>query len=204
MRNESAAQLDHAPQPDIIITDEQIVALRPNVVAFLRKVLAKEYNRIDVADLAEDIAQTALMKAIVKKNQYRGESTLLTWINTIALNTARSKMKHSSISRELLQKSDDEDSPKSEPASKDEGVEDTNDRARLRQTLNALIRQLPKGSRGVVELYYGDDQPTLEEVAARLGIAVGTVKSQLSKARAKLRELAVENDISLEEFLDKP
>ena len=50
------------------------------------------------------------------------------------------------------------------------------------------VRQLPERQRACVVLRYFDDLPE-QQIAAALGCSVGTVKSQLSKARAKLAQL---------------
>lgn len=49
-----------------------------------------------------------------------------------------------------------------------------------------LIAGLPAAQRAIVTLYYADDQP-VEAIADTLGIAAGTVKAQLFKARERLR-----------------
>ena len=49
-----------------------------------------------------------------------------------------------------------------------------------------LIAPLPPSQRGIVTLYYGEDR-SVEDIADVLGIAVGTVKSALAKARTRLQ-----------------
>ena len=59
-----------------------------------------------------------------------------------------------------------------------------------RVTVQRALDKLPEGYRSVLWLHDVEGY-THEEIGARLGIAVGTSKSQLSKARARLRALVV-------------
>ncbi|MDX6245822.1 MAG: hypothetical protein QOE76_3545 [Frankiales bacterium] len=65
----------------------------------------------------------------------------------------------------------------------------------LRDTLLGLLRRLPRGQREVLVLRYYE-QLTEAETAAALGIAVGTVKSQSSKAAAAMRVLLTEEAVT--------
>jgi RNA polymerase sigma-70 factor (sigma-E family) len=64
----------------------------------------------------------------------------------------------------------------------------------LRDSVMALLRRLPRGQREVLVLRYYE-QLSEAETAAALGIAVGTVKSQASKATAALRALLAEEPL---------
>jgi RNA polymerase sigma-70 factor (sigma-E family) len=65
----------------------------------------------------------------------------------------------------------------------------------LRDSLLGLLRQLPRGQREVLVLRYYE-QLTEAETAAALGISVGTVKSQASKAAASMRALLTEEPLA--------
>jgi RNA polymerase sigma-70 factor (ECF subfamily) len=58
-------------------------------------------------------------------------------------------------------------------------------------TWAALIDPLPMRQRAIIALHYGDDR-SVAEIADLLGISTGTVKSTLSKARQRLREIVIE------------
>jgi RNA polymerase sigma-70 factor (sigma-E family) len=65
----------------------------------------------------------------------------------------------------------------------------------LRDTLLGMLRRLPRGQREVLVLRYYEEL-TEAETAAALGIAVGTVKSQSSKAAAAMRALLTEDAVT--------
>jgi RNA polymerase sigma-70 factor (sigma-E family) len=71
------------------------------------------------------------------------------------------------------------------------GGADIGDHAADRDALLQAMRRLPVGQRAVLVLRYYEDQPE-SEVAATLGMSVGTVKSQTSRAIARLRQLMEE------------
>lgn len=71
------------------------------------------------------------------------------------------------------------------------GPSDMEDQAESRREmarLEAALQRLPEGHRRVVVMHHLEDLP-LDEIAANEGIATGTVKSRLHRARARLLEL---------------
>lgn len=132
-------------------------------------------------DLAADLAQDAWANAFQKIGAFRGDSTFGTWVHRIAVNTALTQLRQQARRRDLERGFDGRSTlgnPDRWPAS---GAAD-------RVTVQRALDLLPKGYRAVLWLHDVEGY-THEEIGDRLGIAAGTSKSQLSKARAKLRAL---------------
>lgn len=122
---------------------------------------------------AEEIAQETWFKAVRGLASFRWESSLRTWLRRIALNVWRARIRV----REPAWL-DVNDLPLAGPSPS------PGDRLDLERALAAL----PPGYRTVFLLHDWEGL-THDEIAEALGIAAGTSKSQLSQARARLREL---------------
>ncbi|TAH34378.1 MAG: RNA polymerase sigma factor [Planctomycetota bacterium] len=120
---------------------------------------------------AEDALQETWMRAVERLRQFRWESSLRTWLGGIALNCARERRR---------QDEGGEASEMGEAAAPHVEREIDVDR------LEGAIAGLPDGFREVLVLHDVEER-THEEIAQMLGIAVGTSKSQLSRARRALR-----------------
>lgn len=132
----------------------------------------------DDLDLAADIAQEVWIQIFRALPDYRGDAQFSTWAHRIAvnrtLNALRSRRRLAALETEV-----DEESAVAEM--------DT-ERSFLAATIEAATAQLSPGARTVFVLHDVEGY-THEEIAGRLGITVGGSKSQLFKARAKLRRL---------------
>jgi RNA polymerase sigma-70 factor (sigma-E family) len=124
--------------------------------------------------LAEDLAQTALAKAYASWPRVRRAGDPDAYVRRIMLNANRSRFRKRRVPEQLT------DAPP-EPGTAPEapGHDD-------RPALMTALMRLPAGPRSVVVLRYWMDM-TETEVAAALGCSVGNVKSQASRALAKLR-----------------
>jgi len=130
---------------------------------------------------AEEVTQEAFLRIFKGLPKFRGDSQLGTWIYRLAVNAA---LTHRSRRPPPTTSLDDMPHEAEPQAVTPAGSEDVVLRGRLEQALE----KLPRGYRTVVVLH---DVEGLEheEIAAILGCHVGTSKSQLHKARAKLREM---------------
>ncbi|HEU4799417.1 MAG TPA: RNA polymerase sigma factor [Gemmatimonadales bacterium] len=135
------------------------------------------YRIVGDADQAADCVQETFIRAFSRLASFRGESSLATWIGSIAITTALNAVR--SLKRRGARMVSIEDAPES-------GAEPRNGDPDLKQKLHAAIDALPKGYRTVF-LMHDVEGYTHEEIGAALSIASGTSKAQLSRARARLR-----------------
>ncbi len=140
---------------------------------------------------AEDLAQDTFVKIIRAIDRFDGRAKFTTWITTIAMNVCRSSFRseklrsHASLDAPARGRDDRAPQEPAQPWEPKGGsrVEANEDRDRV---LAALSR-LDPDQRAVLIL--ADSQGlSYEHIAGTLGVAVGTVKSRLFRARTALRQ----------------
>jgi RNA polymerase sigma-70 factor (ECF subfamily) len=138
---------------------------------------------------AEEVAQEAFIRIFRGLPKFRGDAALSTWIYRLAVNAALSHRTRRAAAR--LPIDDAQNETGVEPQAAEPPYGDAVLRARLER---ALVR-LPTGYRTVIVLH---DVEGLEheEIASILGCHVGTSKSQLHKARGRLREILAADGIT--------
>jgi RNA polymerase sigma-70 factor (ECF subfamily) len=132
---------------------------------------------------AEDLLQEIFLAAHRKMESFRGESALGTWLYRLATNLCLDHLRsRASRTSQMTDALDDE------PALADSGSRGLAEQILGRMDLERALVQLPEGCRAAFVLH---DVEGLEhrEVAEVLGIAEGTSKSQVHKARLRLRAL---------------
>lgn len=140
---------------------------------------------------AEDLTQDAFMQLYRKIGTFRGESAFSTWLHRLAVNVVLMKLrKKTLVATSLEESSDPEDEssgPRREIGAPDLLLTGSIDRVHLERA----IEQLPPGYRQVFVLH---DVQGFEhnEIAGLMGCSIGNSKSQLHKARMRLRELLQE------------
>jgi RNA polymerase sigma-70 factor, ECF subfamily len=128
-------------------------------------------------ELARDVVQDAFAKAISRREGFRGEGSLETWMWSMVLNTARNAARSRSLRLRVK--------PPPEAWREQESPHDCLDgEARV---LRELIAHLPERQRMCVFLYYFADLD-YAAIAVALGIRRGTVAATLNAARATLRQ----------------
>lgn len=140
----------------------------PRVYAVVRRIAADE-------DLAHDYAQEAWIRAIRALPTFRGDSRFSTWLHRIAVNSALQALRKAETRTKRERPMPD--AIPVLPASGD---------ALLQKRLEWALDQLPEGMRRVLILHDVEGY-THEEIGDLLGVTSGTSKSQLFKARAKMR-----------------
>jgi RNA polymerase sigma-70 factor (ECF subfamily) len=129
-------------------------------------------------DLAEDIAQEVWIQIFRALPSWRGDAKFSTWVHRVAINRALNALRR--VKRlSALETAIEEDCA---------FVEQDGDRRMLAATIDAAAARLAPGAR-MVFLLHDVEGYTHEEIATELGITPGGSKSQLFKARAKLRRL---------------
>ncbi|HSJ64666.1 MAG TPA: sigma-70 family RNA polymerase sigma factor [Gemmatimonadaceae bacterium] len=152
----------------------------------LRQLWTQHSPRIDAVvrrlagdpDLAADIAQDVWMQIFRALPSFRGDAQFATWAHRIAVNRTLNALRR--IRRlekvEMLLEDDTV------------SVEMDGERSFLAASIEQAMQQLPRGARMVFVLHDVEGY-THEAIAEELGITSGASKSQLFKARAKLRRL---------------
>ncbi|HVV49797.1 MAG TPA: RNA polymerase sigma factor [Polyangia bacterium] len=146
---------------------------------------------------AEEVAQEAFIRIFRGLPKFRGDAALSTWIYRLAVNAALSHRSRRAGARLPTDEGASEKTIEAQPA--EEVVQGD---AVLRARLERALVKLPAGYRTVIVLH---DVEGLEheEIASILSCHVGTSKSQLHKARAKLREILAADGITAAELEDR-
>ena len=132
---------------------------------------------------AEDVLQEVFLAAHRKLDRFRGDSALGTWLYRLATNLCLDHLRSRAVkSGQVTGTLDDE------PGLADTGSRRLAERTVDRMDLERALTQLPEGCRTAFVLH---EVEGLEhrEVADILGIAEGTSKSQVHKARLRLRSI---------------
>jgi RNA polymerase sigma-70 factor (ECF subfamily) len=142
------------------------------------------FRRIGRWDAAEDLLSIVFLEAWRRRDQELPHDMVLPWLYGIATNVVRNRRRSERRFEALLRRLP---LPQPEPSFEDlvaARIDDEN----WMQRLLALTRRLPKREQDVLALCAWAEL-TYEEAALALGVPVGTVRSRLSRARARLREL---------------
>jgi RNA polymerase sigma-70 factor (ECF subfamily) len=132
---------------------------------------------------SEDLTQEVFIQLHRKAGSFRGDSQFTTWLHRMTVNQVLMHFRRKG-SRPEMTAVDDETPTRAETGTEDPRRMPVVDRI----ALNKAIAQLPDGYRTVFVLHDVEGYQH-EEIARMLGLAVGTSKSQLHKARLKLRKL---------------
>lgn len=134
---------------------------------------------------AEDVTQDVFIQLYRKIGSFQGDSALSTWLYRMTVNTVLMYLRHK-------QRKHKEQAVEDESLQSLAEVDQFKHRDEVSLTdriaLERAIAQLPAGYRSVLVLHDIEGYEH-EEIGQMLGISVGTSKSQLHKARLKLRKL---------------
>lgn len=136
---------------------------------------------------AEDLAQEAFLQLFRKIGTFRGESAFSTWLHRLSVNVVLMHLRRKSLPETPLEEFTEpvhEDGPRREIGARDQNLAGSIDRVNLERA----IERLPPGYRTIFVLH---DMEGYEhnEIASMMGCSIGNSKSQLHKARMKLRDL---------------
>jgi RNA polymerase sigma-70 factor (ECF subfamily) len=165
------------------------------VVTYQRRVFALVFRMLGRRDEAEDLAQEVFVQVFKAIDQFRGDSKLSTWIYRIAVNLCKNRTKY--LSRRHANDQDDVDAMADRlPFSAAKGVsvggisrpDELVEGMQLEVVVKRAIAQIEPEFREVLILRDVEDM-SYEEIAEVTGLADGTVKSRIHRARAQLRTL---------------
>ncbi len=137
---------------------------------------------------AEDLAQEAFLQLFRKIHTFRGESAFSTWLHRLAVNVVLMKLRKKSLPETSLEETTEPDEesggPRKEIGGPDLALAGSIDRVNL----GRAMEELPPGYKAVFVLH---DIQGYEhnEIAEIMGCSIGNSKSQLHKARMRMREL---------------
>lgn len=152
----------------------------PRVYAVVRRIAGDD-------DLAQDYAQEAWIRAIRALPTFRGDSRFSTWLHRIAVNSALQALRKADTRRK-----------RESPAPADVAIAPMHADSLLQKRLERALDGLPEGMRRVLILHDVEGY-THDEIGDVLGVTAGTSKSQLFKARAKMRAMLVGLDGAAQE-----
>jgi RNA polymerase sigma-70 factor (ECF subfamily) len=136
---------------------------------------------------AEDLAQEAFLQLYRKIATFRGESAFSTWLHRLSVNVVLMHLRKKSlpvVSLEETTQGTEEDSPKKDFGADDIALAGSIDRMQLQRA----VASLPPGYRMIFVLHDIEGYEH-NEIAKIAGCSIGNSKSQLHKARMKLRDL---------------
>ena len=142
-------------------------------------------------DVAKDVVQATLVKAMRKLGDYRGEAALFTWLCQICrreiADHVRSQRRHAD--KVLLIEDSDEVRAALESVEAPPGDDPLRraDSAELRQLVHAVLDRLPNRYGEALEWKYVEGR-SVEEIGDRLGIGHTAAQSLLARARLAFRE----------------
>jgi RNA polymerase sigma-70 factor, ECF subfamily len=181
-----------ADSPDFALTQK---AANGNISAF--ELLYERYHRrtyslclrmTNSQTEAEDLTQEVFIQLFRKIGSFRGDSAFSTWLHRLTVNQVLMYFRRRSVKNEKTSESGEM------PEQTVSGTENPRKMPVLdRIAIKNAIVQLPPGYRNVFVLHDVEGYEH-EEVARLLGISVGTSKSQLHKARLKLRGLLIKQN----------
>lgn len=136
---------------------------------------------------AEDLTQEAFLQLYRKIATFRGESAFSTWLHRLAVNVVLMQLRKKGLPEVSLQESlepQEEDGPKKDIGARDNVLAGSIDRVNLERA----IESLPPGYR-IIFVLHDIEGYEHNEIAEMMGCSIGNSKSQLHKARMKLRDL---------------
>ncbi|GAB5465489.1 MAG: sigma-70 family RNA polymerase sigma factor [Candidatus Kapaibacteriales bacterium] len=167
------------------IAEKDQVAINEYVRSYQKFVYAVIFRFLKDEFQTEDATQEVLLRSIRKISSYKGNSTLKTWLYTIASNQAKNILRKNKL-RSFFSISDDESYLQLESKGLDPHQEYSN--TELAMKIQAALDSLPEKQRETFVLRYYEDLP-YEEISQLLGTSVGGLKANYFHATKKMAEL---------------
>jgi len=155
---------------------------------YSRRVYSKCLHMVGNEAEAEDLTQEVFLQLFRKMDSFRGESAFTTWLYRVAVNVVLMRLRRKSLSTTSL---DDVIEVRGGVLSLTQilGAPDQALTSALdRLNLERAVSQMPAGYKQVFLMHYVEGYGH-REIARILGLSIGTSKSQLYKARVRLRQL---------------
>ncbi len=158
--------MDADDDPDDVVRDAYRV--------YYRRLVAQVFGLIGDLAEAEDAVQEAFARVLTRPASFVGAADPERWLRVVALNVARTRYRRRWVFDRLVRAGRVAVTPAAVPGLSTDRVE-----------LLAALRRLAPPTREAVVLHHIADLPVIE-VAATLGVPVGTVKARLARGRSAL------------------
>ncbi|MEZ0579333.1 SigE family RNA polymerase sigma factor [Nocardioides sp. MH1] len=150
--------------------------------ASYRRLVGQLYGVCGDLTEAEEVVAEAFARAVSRRRSFERMDNPEAWLRTVAVNLARTRYRRRQLGERLLRRTYSA-GDEHRPALSDDRI-----------ALVAALRSLPAAQRETLALHYLADMP-IADVAATLGVPLGTVKARLSRGRAALTAALGDSDI---------
>lgn len=155
---------------------------------YSRRVYSKCLHMVGNEAEAEDLTQEVFLQLFRKMDSFRGESAFSTWLYRVAVNVVLMRLRRKSLSttslEDIIEVREGVFSLAQVLGAQDRALTTALDRLNLERA----VSQMPAGYKQVFLMHYVEGYGH-REIARMLGLSIGTSKSQLYKARVRLRQL---------------
>lgn len=147
------------------------------------------YRYVGNYDDSEDIVQDTLVKVYVSKHLYKEVAKFSTWIYTIAINLAKTKLIKKQKYKVFSISTAYEDEEKDFDIKDDAYLPDVDANSKFQEAyIQKALESIPENYRKLVILRDVEDF-SYEEICEMTGLPMGTVKSRINRGREKLQKL---------------
>ncbi|WP_051979635.1 RNA polymerase sigma factor [Edaphobacter aggregans] len=190
---ETGSNIASGQRLDVCIFEQEIQEMQDVLARSMPSFYRRAYRYLGNAADAEDAVQDALLSACRHLGQFKGRSKMSTWLTTIVINAALTKLRRrrGQIHTPLDERFRDEEqgySLSERLADGKPGPEADYMKSELFGHLTRHVAKLPPSLRRAFQLRELDGM-TISEAAHILGVSDVTVRAQVSRARAKLRRM---------------
>ncbi len=167
------------------------------------RVYTQSYRWMGDRQIAEEVAQDVFLALFKSLHNFRGDARLSTWIYRVVINHCKNrklyrKRRHTDRHEPLEGTRGDDDAPKRQIAADQPGTDADTHRSEAADLVRDALQRLDPEQRRIIVLRDVQDL-SYEEIAEILGLARGTVKSRLHRARSTLASVLSEK-ISTEDI----
>lgn len=172
---------------DVNAFEQLVVENQKSVYNLALKIMKNESDALDVS-------QDVFLKAYTNLENFRGDSRFSVWLYRLAYNACIDASRKSKAGMNISLTVQDEDSESAELDLTDNKPlpEEETERRETQREVQSAIQELPEDQRKIIVMREFSDM-AYEDIAASLGISVGTVKSRLSRARKNLAKILIQN-----------
>lgn len=170
---------------------QKIADLAPEVRGFiLHKLKTYRYRDPNILDNADDLTQEVIQRAIKFAHQFRGQSSLKSWLCSIAINIIKDSFrKNDKKALDMADELSEEIEPKLDPEyinrNKEESPLEELIKDERRSFIEKALESESELDRQIFRLHFYDDM-VFKEIADKLNLSEGAVKSKMFRLKERL------------------